>query len=508
MQELILTRVNAPYTYTNVYFKVKFVGLSVPRVSDVSISIDGIQNPNQTVTLNSSQPLSNQVSNSKYFKDNTGQEYIVYIVNVNTNITTTLSVIHTLPNNSTLTSNSLEVTFISQPFLSPSFSPFISSNLPHNYRFTDKEMPQIVVSESNIHAAINASRELVIDTTNIRNLIEIRGSDGSIIPANYYINSNMSPHTAVISITTSTLGPVIYTITGNSELGIISSEPFTITNHKPLSIPPCPNLPGALITIRFNKFIDQVNSFWDPNNTDKSFVSGSDIIRMRDTIPFGLPRTDDGFAYAVMSLFLANIYKISNSRICNAKVTPNIIDITSTTDIIFTFIITDRILPEYNLVSPHTYEPLQFPNDYLSYNCIADWISSDFRNSDDIRETVQTASSSNGKFPSRLQSPSCSSVFNSPGIEPFTGILSNKEHIDVTVTQLSSASGHISSPSSPSLFRSPSSVSSVSNSDNSLIIIVVIIVVPLLLFGGIGLYMYYKQPKSRPFRTGQFELGE
>jgi hypothetical protein len=169
------------------------------------------------------------------------------------------------------------------------------------------------------------------------------------------------------------------------------------------------------------------------------------------------------------------------------------------------FIITDRITPDNNITDIiHRL----FNNDYLSYSCIANWITNRFENNDDIKQSIDKIVDDKGVLPISLQSPSCP-VNNSPSVDHFTGIAPYIEKLDASFRLITSASSYsntsTNAPSnSTNITSTPSS--SKSDSSNSSIIIIVVVVVIILAFAGYY-YMTIKS-KNNDLSGGRFNIGE
>jgi len=495
-QELKLSIVNTPYVNRNVYFKIQFIGLPVPNGTtspfNIEVSLSNPINANPptiggNVNVNSIRMMgkNNDMLGPYYYKDENSQEYLILITNTSIKTSTKLSVIYKLSDKTTLTSNFLDINFIDQP---------IESSSVYQYVYA---MPYIDITDFPSNGMINVPVKIFIKTQNIIKLISIIGSDGSITP----VNPEKGIIDTIISITSTTQGPVTYTITGNSDLGIIISQPFKITFQKPLSIPKCPNTPGALVTITSNQFITQINKMQGGTTN-----TGADFEIAQSNLPsIGLPASDDGLAYIYAAGLLYKL-GISSSRVCNAKIVPSPLrDIADTTNVTLSFIITDRITPDNNITD---IIPRLFNNDYLSYSCIANWITNRFENNDNIKQSIDKIVDDKGVLPISLQSPSCP-VNNSPSVDHFTGIAPYIEKLDASFRLITSASSYsntsTNAPSnSTNITSTPSS--SKSDSSNSSIIIIVVVVVIILAFAGYY-YMTIKS-KNNDLSGGRFNIGE
>jgi hypothetical protein len=524
---LVLTQINPAFINRNVYLKVQFINLPTP---------DGIIKEFNTILNTSKQDIiynyavSGRVNINKfhyngtplpnYYKDKDGNEYLIFVLNVSTKFETTVSVTYSpsLDKTKQITSNSLNIFFTSSMIgtLSPSID---TNNLINNVN--PGVFPSIEIRINTLISQdflINTPVNIIIELSNISKLISIIGSDNSIVPVNFEKNS-LGDITALI--TSSTVGPVTYTITGNSDIGIISSNSITITFSKQLTIPTCPNSPGELVTFTLNRFLNQFNKIRRKNGVATEDWTSKHILEMYDQIPFGLPKTDEGFVYCGLSVLLL-FYGISSSRICNVKITPSIVNIDDMTDVTISFIITDRITPDNNFRFRNQNNSNN-SNDYLSYSCVINWLKYHFRNSDDLNETVTLASKDNGVFPLSLQSDSCRGK-NSPSIAHFTGTILNKEDmdikedIDIESTSIKSASEYIksntpsNSSSNTSSSNTPNNSSSNTSSSNSndssgTTIIIVVVVVVIILAGG-GYYYMTMKSKNYELTAGRFNIGE
>lgn len=326
----------------------------------------------------------------------------------------------------------------------------------------------------------------------IKKLISVVGSDKSIV-SDLILTSE--PGTQLAPITSNTIGPVTYTITGSSDSGIITSNSFTVTWKKPFTIPICSNIPGVLITLSSDELFTKYKKITNLNiNNGKDYFSF-----LKLTQNFGLPQTMEGYAYSMVGGLLSQ-YGVSSSRICDAKITPDIIDMTDATNATLSFILTDRIIPDNN-IPIHSSTNNSKSNDYLSCFCIAKWLEYDIKNTDKFMGIIMNMYNRD-RLPLSLLSPSCP-AFNSPSFEHYSGLSSPGPPIpdlgpnDVVITYTQAVSKNSQGTSS--------------NSDNSIIIIIIIIVfVSLILFGGFSIYFLYfnTKPVESTITAGRFRIGE
>jgi hypothetical protein len=490
-KSLILSRVNPPYINRNIYLKLQFVGLPTPNGDTIPFGIKGM-NMSKTISYNKnirrdengyshSHRQTNGISEPSYYKDPTGQEYVIFVLNTDTKINVEIQIYYKDELTSIeLTSNTLTIDIIDPPIGSPSVS--------------ELEYVEPSISASSIkNGKINTPTEIYLNLTNITKLISINRSDGSSTPI---INVEKKNLDSVITVTNTTLGPVTYTITGNSELGIITSNPITITFEKPFTIPICSNLPGVLITISSDELFTKYKKFTGLNiNNGKEYLLS---LKEYNNRGYGLPHITESYAY-LMAAHLLFHYGVSSSRICDAKTTPDIIDMTDASNATLSFILTDRITPDNNLpIFPFMNNNKS--NDYLSCFCIAKWIEYDIKNTDKFTG-IFINMITNDRLPVNLLSSSCP-AFNSPSLEHFNGPQPpDVGPNDVIFTYSPSVSTSNSTSNSTS-----SSTSDSSEFSNTIIIVVVVVVVTIL---AVVAY-YYMTMKSRNYEltAGRFEIGE
>jgi hypothetical protein len=488
-KSLILSRVNPPYINRNIYLKLQFVGLPTPNGDTIPFGINGI-NMSKTISVNKnirrdengyshSYKQTNGISDPSYYKDPTGQEYVILVLNTDTKVNVDITVYYKDELTSIeLTSNTLTIDIIDPPIGSSSVSEL-------------EYVEPSIIAGSLLNSKTNTPTEIYLSLINITKLISINGSDGSSTPI---INVEKKDLNSIITVTSTKLGPVTYTITGNSELGIITSNPITITYEKPFTIPTCSNLPGVLITISSDELFTKYKKMSGLNiNNGKDYVSS---LKEYNNKSYGLPHTTESYAYMMASQLLFH-YGVSSSRICDAKTTPDIIDMTDATNATLSFILTDRITPDNNLpILP--YMNNNKSNDYLSCYCIAKWIEYDIKNTDKFAGIFINMISSD-RLPEKLLSSSCP-AFNSPSLEHYGG----PQPPDLGVNDVIFSYR----PSVSSTLNSTSNSTSNIN-ENSVMIIVIIIVIFFVLYGAfIFFFSIPTIPRIPGITAGRFNIGE
>jgi len=199
----------------------------------------------------------------------------------------------------------------------------------------------------------------------------------------------------------------------NNINNIINSTLEHFTNFTNFNII-CDNIEGTKVNIdgKFDEILPK-NSNIKASDIFKKFIE--EIKTIKNTPPEIL-KDGSGVIQLLLLNFLPMIFKISPSRICNIRSSIDYNNLSETSPFSISFIVTDKKDSD----NQHSGQRLNFTYNYLSHNCIAEWMTYEINKATALTNLVTNLIS----FPKSLESSKCKVL----SIPPSVNIVSNENN--------------------------------------------------------------------------------